>query len=259
MRDHRDEWSVSEEEEQSKELLFYESIEDYLKAVGHYEGVSLLQGLDSEFAAESLSVYRAGYSSSSSPKVVGALVATAAAKYDGNRQFAVEYLRSVQQGLRERDLRGQTESGASPSGERAFYNGRASTEEERNRCPAWRLDVLHDDDRDLNTWNSERFANELDAGRAVLRCDYYGALNASFLTSKTTRLVMWLMYGLCLGVIGLSFLWSWWLILLLPVVLVKTFLTVRKRTAKDVMRAAAIDRNAMRALRKSGVVWAEWV
>lgn len=78
-----------------QEICYFEKVETWLRSAGHYESVICAQGIDEKFCTESLKVYKAGFQTNQSEKVVGALVADAANQYRSNRQYSIAFLKKV--------------------------------------------------------------------------------------------------------------------------------------------------------------------
>jgi hypothetical protein len=101
--DRRLSGSTDNSVEDDPEILYYQAIEDYLKDRGIYYDLVLPAQCIDEFMGASSKVYKAGYNSGMSPKVVGALIADAAKLYDKNPSAALAQLQGLEKKIRERN------------------------------------------------------------------------------------------------------------------------------------------------------------
>jgi len=81
----------------SGQVEYFQRIEAYITAMGWYDRLLVLQGTDPQFCEATLRVYRAGFSAGQPDKVVGALIMDSVNKYSSNRDFAMHFLRALEE------------------------------------------------------------------------------------------------------------------------------------------------------------------
>ena len=80
-----------------EERKYYEAIEDFIKSDGWYDRLLDLQGRDREYCIASMNVYKAGYRSGESAKVVGAVTMDSVNNYEQRgREYAVAFLEAIE-------------------------------------------------------------------------------------------------------------------------------------------------------------------
>lgn len=118
----------------SPEASYIREVVEFLQSVDYYDELVLPAQEDEAFMAASANVYMAGYQTGSSPKVIGALVADGANKFQANETLGILFLDRVAKNIMdkfEKELRSETrritDGASSDSSERSDRNKTNST------------------------------------------------------------------------------------------------------------------------------------
>lgn len=93
-----DEWLAEYEhdaEEKDPEILYYRTIDTYVRSVGYYEPLLELQGTDEEYCIAVMQTHKAAYLANVPDKIAGALTLDSVKHYYQNRDLALTFLRKL--------------------------------------------------------------------------------------------------------------------------------------------------------------------
>lgn len=78
-----------------KQYFYDKKFNKFIKDMGAYEDVLLLQGSDYEYCVASMKVQEIGFYAKQSPKVIAMLIMDASKKYESNRELSILFLEAL--------------------------------------------------------------------------------------------------------------------------------------------------------------------
>lgn len=88
--------AIEEDGENDEEILYYRAVQKYVTDMGFYEPLLVLQGTDEGYCIAVMKMHKAGYLTSQSSKVVGALTLDSVKKYEASRELALLFLEALE-------------------------------------------------------------------------------------------------------------------------------------------------------------------
>lgn len=94
-------WLASDpgSEPDTPEMTYMRDVDDYIRSLGHYDNLVLPAQTVEPFLAACAVVYKAGFETGTSTKVVGMHIAEGANKFNHNSEFGILYLQNIAKGL----------------------------------------------------------------------------------------------------------------------------------------------------------------
>ena len=81
--------------EKIKQYFYDKKFNKFIKYIGAYEDILLLQGSDYEYCVASMKVQEIGFYAKQSPKIIAMLIIESSKKYDNNRILSILFLEAL--------------------------------------------------------------------------------------------------------------------------------------------------------------------